>query len=424
MIQLHLRRLSASIPAMNALTAIGVVFLLSFTVAAQTVPSGYVASREGDVIVMRPSAAGDPEVDIRVYPAVSDNHDAVTVAHRWAASHPPAGVNPSALSLQDKTVNGVSTLFRSWVDGGKARVELIMMPLASPGRYQPVIARMPSQPGPLVTSHSQAMARVVALILAGQFLSDKPDGKAPGPSADLAPVEPRSNRAVPERSAPVRAVGAETQATAEQLARSMAGIEAVGFMTRTEMGVGGMFTYVPKPVVLFRGGDALLDMGNLNRVTSVDADRFAHPRDWGRWRQTANGIEILEGDKWKKLTYAKTMQRLSTGFVLSGDFERTTGGGDAATGGKTTIMGHARYSFRPDGKFSRTQLGTVDTTAVDYHTFVSSGNRSQEGRYHIEGYVLTLEPAGGQPETHLIATYPTDPSIIWIDGRGYARPAH
>jgi hypothetical protein len=417
--------LSASMLARVRPGAICATFFVCFSsVWAQSIPEGYVASREGDIVVMRPSAAPDPDIAIRVYPQVADDHDPDAVLHHWAESNPPAGVDPRALILQDKTVIGVSTLVRIWKDGAQAHLEFIMMPQAGPGRYRPVVARMPSQQGELLNNQSQAMGRVVAEIMAGKFQPDIPPGGKGNSAVSAAPAEPAGRRTAPERPAPGRASSAETQAPTDQLARALAQIETVGFTTRTEMGVGGMFLYLPKPVALFRSGDALLEMGKLNRVTSVVADRAAHPTEWGRWRRTAVSIELMERDKWKKLDYSKTAPRLSAGFVLSGNFERLTGGGDTAVGGKTMMVGQSRYTFRPDGTFSRDRSGSINTEAVGWQTFASSSSPVQQGRYQVDGYLLRLEPAGGQPETHVIATYPTDPSIIWIDGLNYTRPVH
>jgi hypothetical protein len=398
------------------------IFLWCSAAWAQSIPEGYVASREGDVIVMRPSESANPEITIRVYPPVADDRDHVSVLHRWAESHAPAGVDPGALLLQEKTVNGVSALFRIWMVGAQARVELIMMPQAGPGHYRPLIARMPSQPGQTLTNHSQAVGRVVAEIMTGQFQPNIPPGGKGNSAVAALPAETPGKRTAPERPAPARAASAETQPTTEQLARTLAQIETVGFTTRTEMGVGGMFLYLPKPIALFRSGDALLEIAKLSRVTSLEGDRAAHPTEWGRWRRTADGIELMERDKWKKLSYSKTAPRLSAGLALSGDFERLTGGGDTAVGGKTMMVGQSRFTFRPDGTFSRNGSGSISTEAVGWQTFASSNSPVQEGRYQVDGYLLRLEPAGGQPETHLIATYPGDSAIIWIDGLNYTHP--
>jgi len=183
--RLRLARISPSIVAVARLRP-GCAFLfVCLTASAQNIPQGYVATREGDVVVMRPSEAVDPDVAIRVYPPMADDDDPATVAHRWALSHPIAGVNPTDVGLQDKDVNGVSALFRDWKDGAQQRLELIMLPQAGPGRYRPVVARMPSQPGPLLSTHSQATKRVVTLILAGQFQQKIPPHGKGSPTRHL-----------------------------------------------------------------------------------------------------------------------------------------------------------------------------------------------------------------------------------------------
>jgi hypothetical protein len=210
---------------------------------------------------------------------------------------------------------------------------------------------------------------------------------------------------------------AQTQATADDLARLAAEIEAVGFVNSTQMGVGG-FTFAPKPIALFRSGDALLEIGNLIRATSAETDRAAHPKDWSRWRRTAGSIELLQGGKWKKLDFPKTMPPSSAGFVLSGDYQRLSGGGDTYNG-NTMVAAVSRYTFRPDGKFSSHGF----TAVTGSHVYVSSPHPAMEGRYHVDGYVLRLEPAGKQPEAHLIVIDPTYLNVIWIDGPGYTRKA-
>lgn len=213
------------------------------------------------------------------------------------------------------------------------------------------------------------------------------------------------------------AAWAQTRATSEQLARSVAQIETVGFMNRMQMGVGGIFLAKPKPVALFRSGDALLEIGNLSRATSVEADRAAHTKDWGRWKRTAGGVEVLHGGKWKKLDYPKTMERLPAGFALSGDYGSLTGAGNAAVGGSNVLVAENRYSFRPDGTYSSNRLRSFSNPNV----ITTTKGPALEGHYRVDGYLLRLEPPVGPPETHVIATYPTDPSVLWIDGRGYTR---
>ena|SRR5579863_2567670 len=79
------------------------LFLWYWAVWAQNIPAGYVATQEGDIIVIRPSAPVDPEVTIRIYRPFAANGDPTAIAHRWADSHPLAGVNAGSVSLQDSS---------------------------------------------------------------------------------------------------------------------------------------------------------------------------------------------------------------------------------------------------------------------------------------------------------------------------------
>lgn len=243
-------------------------------------------------------------------------------------------------------------------------------------------------------------------------------------SVAAVPVETEGKQIAPQRPDSGLAASAGTQASTEHLGRLAAEIETVGVMNRAQMGVGGMWTFTPKPVVLFRSGDALLDIGNLIRVTSLDADRAAHPKDWSRWRRSADGIEILQGEKWKKLDYPRTIQGLSAGFVLSGKYENLSGGGNTAIGGGELVAAQRGYTFQPDGKYSSSQLGFASSTEeLDSktvgHTVVRSQSPVTEGRYSVDGYLLRLEPSSRSPETHVLVFDPKDPNTLWIDGHGY-----
>jgi hypothetical protein len=63
-------------------------------------------------------------------------------------------------------------------------------------------------------------------------------------------------------------------------ARVIDSIETVGFDNKASFGVGGAMTFGPKPVVLFRSGDALSNMEGLKFEGGLDAHRAAHPDQW------------------------------------------------------------------------------------------------------------------------------------------------
>jgi hypothetical protein len=158
--------------------AIFVTLVLCFPAAwAQEAPHGYVMSHDGEVIVMRPSVSAEPDVAIRVYPAIDDGDAAGVVVRRWVGAHPLAGVDPRAVRVRNETLSGVSVqvigLRRFWKEGTKERQELVLMPRAGTGRYQPVVVRMPSQPGELM-KHSLAAADIVMQIVSGKFQPKAP----------------------------------------------------------------------------------------------------------------------------------------------------------------------------------------------------------------------------------------------------------
>jgi hypothetical protein len=136
MMPFRLPRLFASILARAGPGAISAVFLLCFPAArTQSIPQGYVATREGEVLVMRPSVAADRDIAIRFYPPVADVDDSGAAARRWAQPHLLAGVDQSAQRLTSRTAYGVACLFRVWNCGAQVCQEMIYMPQAGPEPY-------------------------------------------------------------------------------------------------------------------------------------------------------------------------------------------------------------------------------------------------------------------------------------------------
>ncbi len=110
------------------------------------------------------------------------------------------------------------------------------------------------------------------------------------------------------------------------------------------------------------------------------------------------------------------MQPLPAGFALSGEFQHLM----VSVMPNSNLGAQFRYTFRPDGRFSSDRYVGVTARPGNYAgATVQSRGPLVEGRYHVEGYLIRLEPAGEKPQTHLISTYPGDPTIIWIDGSDY-----
>ena len=118
------------------------VFLCFATALAQSIPEGYVASEEGDVIVIRPPVTAEHDVAIRVFPPIEDSNAAAAVLRRWAASHRLAGVDAKAVTVRSETL-GVKTevpaLRRIWKQDMRERQELLLMPQVGAGHYRPMV---------------------------------------------------------------------------------------------------------------------------------------------------------------------------------------------------------------------------------------------------------------------------------------------
>jgi hypothetical protein len=199
------------------------------------------------------------------------------------------------------------------------------------------------------------------------------------------------------------------------------GIQTVGFDTKTGMGYGGMLTFNPVPIVLFRNGDALRKVEALNAQGGLAAHKAANPGDWTKWRRSGAAIEILKTDGWKKITYTKTMDRLPKGFALQGRYRSLSGTGSLATGGGDAVIAWSTMSFDRQGNFS-TGRGAGASSSTGAGTVVTSGQAPNEyGRYAISGYTLTLTYANGRAERRMIVAEAADPKAIWLDGTGYSR---
>jgi hypothetical protein len=199
------------------------------------------------------------------------------------------------------------------------------------------------------------------------------------------------------------------------------GIQTVGFDTKTGMGYGGMLTFNPEPVVLFRNGDALRDAEGLNFAGGLAAHKSANPDDWTKWRRSGAAIEIMKSDGWKKITYTKTMDRLPKGFVLQGNYRSTSGTGSLATGGGDAVIAWSNMSFDTQGGFLSGR-GAGASSYSGSGSVVTSGQAPNEhGRYSINGYTLMLNYADGRTERRMIVTDPANTKAIWLDGTGYTK---
>lgn len=204
-------------------------------------------------------------------------------------------------------------------------------------------------------------------------------------------------------------------------------IDSFGFHSAAAMGVGGFITTRIFPVVLFRNGDALLDVEGLAHPGGLAAHRDANADDWTRWRRAAGELQIESTKRdgareWRKLHFQTTYQELPDGFRLDGRYRSLSGVGNLAMGGSQSVTVFSEYSFARDGSVRRG--GGVGSTAAagDVSTVTAQAAPGQRGRYEVRGLTLQIRWDDGSTETRIIVADPTDPKTgLWLDGVSYVR---
>ncbi|PSJ38867.1 hypothetical protein [Allosphingosinicella deserti] len=187
----------------------------------------------------------------------------------------------------------------------------------------------------------------------------------------------------------------------------------------------------------------------------VAASRRLEPQLWGKWRAVAGGFEIMPNDDhgrasgtWKKQG-GMLAPAWKAGERLSGSYTSKSFTGSIATGG---VYRSTTYAFRPDGSFEiigYAQGGSGSMAAANGFSASSSSLTSKEGttssagggnagvfagsssrtndgagnigRYHLDGYTLTLEYADGRREKRLCAPWSADRQRLYMLGETFTR---
>lgn len=221
-----------------------------------------------------------------------------------------------------------------------------------------------------------------------------------------------------------RPAHAETAASPAKAAT--AEIETVGFYSKVRMGLGGIILPMPTPVVLFRNGDALKAISELNRAGGPAASKKAEPDEWTTWRRNGGTVEMLDAEGWAELPFTNFMGPLPRGHRLAAKFRSLSGGGNVATGGNAMIAVWAEFTFDNAGRFT-TGGGAGASVKVEgpsstTETTTTAKAAQTQGTYEIDGYTLTLHYDDGRTEARMIVMDLSDPkSVLWLDGDGYVR---
>lgn len=225
------------------------------------------------------------------------------------------------------------------------------------------------------------------------------------------------------RPAPLHAAPAAASPPAALLAE----IDSFGFHSRMAMGVGGFLTTRIFPVVLFRNGDALLDVEALAHPGGLAAHRSARAKDWTRWRRAGGELQLELPGKggvrdWRKLHFQTTYPKLPSGFRLDGRYRSLKAVGNLAMGGTDSVTAYSEYTFTPDGRVTRGAGVGSTSQAGDVSTATSNVAPDRRGRYDIDGLTLRLRWDDGRSENRILVADPNDPkTALWLDGVGYVR---
>jgi hypothetical protein len=243
---------------------------------------------------------------------------------------------------------------------------------------------------------------------------DDDDGDGDGDGGDRDAAR-RGERAAGPAAPASATTAADPDAASSVAVQAEKSIETVGFYTKVGYGVGGMMTFNPTPVVLFKSGEALYDMAALADPQGLDAHKKANPDEWTQWRKAGRSIELRKPKGWERLSFRTTMGRLPKSFRLDRTYQRLSGGGNVAVGGNVAIAAWSTLAFHRDGTFSGG--GGAGASAPGVAT--SSRSAERGGTYAVAGYRLTLRYGDGTTVERMIVTDAKDPSVIWLDGAGY-----
>lgn len=349
-------------------------------------PAGYERTADGGAWVFRPAGEKDALVEIRLFAPVDAPRGGVALVKEWMAAN-PGGAAQEPTQPEPR----VTAAIRESTAGGRKVQEAILALKLPSGQHQLEVVRLPPERVALTQSHLAAAGQLGKQLMSGERVDMPPSAAAPP---------------------------AEVARDPRRLAGSIA---TVGFYNKTGIGVGGMVTFSPTPVVLFKSGDALWRIAALKEGDSVDALRAARPADWTRWRRAGGVLEIEKQGEWQKLDYQKTMDALPRGFKLDGRYGKLSGTGNVAMGGTSSVTVWSQLAFSRDGSFVSGGGASASARAGDTSTVAGGTTPERRGSYELDGYVLTLKHADGRVEHRLMVTDEKDPGVVWLDGDGYTR---
>lgn len=189
------------------------------------------------------------------------------------------------------------------------------------------------------------------------------------------------------------------------------------------MGYGGMMTFQPVPVVLFKNGEACKSVEAVVYKGGLEAHKRKNPKLWTRWKMSNGKLMLKNRNKWQKVPYKGTYGPMRRGKKLNNSYSRITGTGNTAMGGRSKVTVVENFTFSRDGRFLHKGAGAGDIGFDDgYRKIRTEGyarSKFKKGKYSIDGYILTLRFENGRSSRNFIVGDPKNPKAIWINGKGY-----
>ncbi|ABC28817.1 conserved hypothetical protein [Hahella chejuensis KCTC 2396] len=200
----------------------------------------------------------------------------------------------------------------------------------------------------------------------------------------------------------------------ELIRQDMAQVETVMF-NRRHLRIAGKSAVVDAPELLFKNGDLCMDASALVFRGGVARHKARRPAKWTRWRTNNGEREWLNGEKWEKFVSAKEFPPLQEDFRM----ENTLSFQEETDGGAFPIINVVRYQFSSDGKFTRNLDSYPSQDVPLNNASVSFYYPKQEGRYEIDGYLLTLHFDDGETLYKTIVLDKNSSSPVWLNGDEY-----
>lgn len=210
-------------------------------------------------------------------------------------------------------------------------------------------------------------------------------------------------------------------------------IDGVYLKSAMRTGVGGMLLMTFEPFLLLKDGSYYDEPLHAPEVFAYRRSREREPQEWGKftWTKKDEGKLVWdasndeEDDREDEVSGIGKLIPGAKGQRLSGRLSHTSGAGNTAMGGNTSIISERAFTFTPAGRFQRDGF-TGGSAGGDYGSggpsvVFNSTKASMQGRYEVDGYSIVLTYDSGKVERLLFAAQDQDFGFLCIGGTMYVK---